>query len=84
MLNVYLGKSTIPYRILLIGIVLLCCVGTTKTFAQQKALVKGTVKDETGQALPGVSVRIGGSFTGTSTNITGEYSIFVTPGKVEL
>lgn len=84
MSQVYSVKMPITARIFLMVTVLLCCVGTAETFAQQKALIKGTVKDETGQLLPGVSVKLAASFTGTATSATGEYSIFVTPGKVEL
>lgn len=41
----------------------------------QKGTVKGVVKDEDGNTLPGVSVVIKGTNTGVATNINGEYTI---------
>ena len=86
MIKVYSQKvNTKPSVVLaLITLLLICCFGITESFSQQKAMVKGTVKDDNGQPLPGVNVVIAGSYSGTSTDPRGEYSIFVTPGKVEL
>ncbi len=51
----------------------------------QKATIKGTVTDESGQGMPGVTVRNTNSLSeGTSTFVDGTYSINVTPGKVVL
>ena len=36
--------------------------------------VSGTVKDETGMALPGVSVSIKGTTTGTQTDVNGHFT----------
>jgi len=48
------------------------------TFAQQKTIT-GTVSDETGP-LPGVSVIIKGTNTGTETDFDGNYSISANVG----
>ena len=50
------------------------------TFAQEKT-ISGTVSDETGP-LPGVSVVIKGTATGTETDFDGKYSISVNVGEV--
>jgi len=50
------------------------------TFAQEKTIT-GTVSDETG-ALPGVSVVIKGTSTGTETDFDGKYSINANTGDV--
>ena len=44
--------------------------------------VTGTVKDETGAALPGVSVVVKGTTTGTQTNINGKFTLSASPGDV--
>ena len=66
----------------LILILMMLCFGVTEAFAQKKAIVKGTVKDDSGQLLPGVNVVVAGSYSGVSTDPRGEYSIFVSPGKL--
>src|SRR5687767_9799618 len=43
----------------------------------QSSTVSGTIKDETGQALPGVSILVKGTSTGTSTDNDGKYSLNV-------
>ncbi|NTE00429.1 SusC/RagA family TonB-linked outer membrane protein [Agrobacterium tumefaciens] len=45
-------------------------------------VIKGTVKDEKGITLPGVTVVIKGTKTGTQTNATGQYSISAKTGDV--
>ncbi|PST83394.1 SusC/RagA family TonB-linked outer membrane protein [Pedobacter yulinensis] len=60
----------------LLGILLL----SWNAIAQQKN-VSGTVRDQgDGQPIPGVSVRVSGSQTGTSTNADGTYTISVQAG----
>jgi TonB-dependent starch-binding outer membrane protein SusC len=51
------------------------------TFAQQQ-IVSGTVIDESGLPLPGATVIIQGTSTGTSTDFDGNYSINVSSGQV--
>ena len=50
----------------------------------QETTVSGTVTDETGQPLPGVTVVVQGTSVGTVTNDDGEYSITVPSGAVLL
>ena len=50
------------------------------TYAQQKS-VSGTVREASG-VLPGVSVLIKGTTTGTETDFEGKYSIRVQKGQV--
>ncbi|QNK63940.1 carboxypeptidase-like regulatory domain-containing protein [Pedobacter sp. PAMC26386] len=51
----------------------LCCFLSLNAIAQQK--VTGTVRDIKGLPLPGVSVKIKDTKTGTFTNSNGQYSI---------
>lgn len=52
----------------------------TCTYAQTSINVKGVVKDEKGEVLPGVGVKIKGSSGGTLTNADGAFSLVV-PNK---
>ncbi|MHB8208941.1 SusC/RagA family TonB-linked outer membrane protein [Mucilaginibacter sp.] len=45
-------------------------------------IIKGTVKDATGQNLPGVTVTIKGTTTGTQTDVNGQFSISANQGDV--
>jgi TonB-linked SusC/RagA family outer membrane protein len=47
----------------------------------QDQTVSGTITDESGAALPGVSVRVKGTNKGTSTNASGVYSIKASAGS---
>ena len=51
-----------------------------QSFAQEKT-ISGTVSDDSG-ALPGVSIIIKGTFTGTETDFDGKYSIKALKGQV--
>ncbi|OHT44697.1 SusC/RagA family TonB-linked outer membrane protein [Flavobacterium tructae] len=51
------------------------------TFAQERA-VSGTVSDNTGIPLPGVSVLVKGTKTATQTDFDGKYSIKAAPNQV--
>lgn len=52
---------------------------------QAKTTVKGVVKDDTGEPIPGASVMLKGTTTGTITDIDGRFSLTYTPGnKAEL
>ncbi|MDR1274515.1 MAG: secretin and TonB N-terminal domain-containing protein, partial [Odoribacteraceae bacterium] len=44
---------------------------------QEPRLVRGTVKDEKGIPLPGVSVQVKGTLTGSSSDVKGEFVISV-------
>lgn len=62
---------------LFIGLLLI----TTQLWAQQNA-VSGKVTDDEGLPLPGVSVKIKGATSGTSTNTDGNYTIQAAKGQV--
>lgn len=51
------------------------------SFAQQRA-VSGTVSDNAGMPLPGVSVLIKGTKSGTQTDFDGKYAIKAGPDEV--
>lgn len=52
--------------------------------SQEKISVEGVVKDETGETMPGVTVMVKGTTTGTATDFDGRYKLetFRTPGMV--
>ncbi len=60
-------------------LVLLCC-SITAALAQEKN-VSGTVTDQNGLPLPGVSITIVGTNTGTQTDFDGNYSIMAAMGQ---
>jgi TonB-linked SusC/RagA family outer membrane protein len=53
-----------------------------KIAVNQAIQVSGTVTDETNQPLPGVSIMIKNTNKGTSTDVSGKYSISAEPGAV--
>jgi TonB-linked SusC/RagA family outer membrane protein len=55
-----------------------------QTSAQQERSVTGTVKDEKGQALPGVTVVLKGTNRGTSTDVSGRFNLSVPEGNSTL
>ena len=63
--------------LLLLGVFMV----SVTAFAQQK-IVTGNVTDESDQSLPGVSVKVKGTSTGTSTTENGDYSIRVSQGQI--
>ncbi|WP_374163134.1 SusC/RagA family TonB-linked outer membrane protein [Arcticibacter sp. MXS-1] len=65
--------------LLVISFVLAWCV---VAFAQN-ITVRGTVKDQKGEALPGVSVKVKGTTQGTSTGVNGDYTLSA-PGNATL
>jgi TonB-linked SusC/RagA family outer membrane protein len=52
-----------------------------QTEQSDKIFVRGVVVDEQGNSLPGVTVRIKGTSTGTATDYNGGYILEVPPGK---
>ncbi|NMM50372.1 SusC/RagA family TonB-linked outer membrane protein [Marinigracilibium pacificum] len=54
----------------------------TLTSYMIQAQVKGTIKDESGEAIPGVSVFIKGTTKGAVSNAAGEYSVDATEGEI--
>jgi TonB-linked SusC/RagA family outer membrane protein len=61
---------------------LLVCMLNVTVFAQHA--VKGVVKDQSGEAMIGVSVLVQGTSNGTVTDINGNYSISNVPSKATL
>ena len=59
----------------------LCMLLSTLTFAQQRELT-GTVKDNKGEPLPGVSILVKSTNTGTATDMDGKYALKVSTGDV--
>ena len=62
-------------------LVLLTVLFAQLTFAQERA-VSGTVTDNAGMPLPGVSVLLKGSTTGTQTDFDQKFSIKASPSSV--
>lgn len=62
-------------------LVLLVVLAAQLTFAQERA-VSGTVSDNAGMPLPGVSVLVKGTRSGTQTDFDGRYSIKASPSEV--
>ena len=50
-------------------------------FAQQQAVVSGTITDESGQPLNAVNIQINGSTVGVSSDAAGSYKIDIPTGK---
>ncbi|MFT6895404.1 MAG: TonB-linked SusC/RagA family outer membrane protein, partial [Algoriphagus sp.] len=55
-------------------VVVFLMLGAVSAFAQN-VQIRGTVSDETGAPLPGATILIKGTTTGTTTDIDGQYSI---------
>ncbi|WP_069658589.1 SusC/RagA family TonB-linked outer membrane protein [Arcticibacter eurypsychrophilus] len=53
-------------------------------FSQVSSVVRGKVTDQAGVDLPGVSIRVKGNNTGTSTDTQGQYTISVPTGDATL
>lgn len=54
-------------------------------FAQDKAIIKGVVTDQvSNEPLPGATIVVVGTTNGTSSNLQGEYSLFVESGQFEI
>lgn len=64
-------------------IYLICCFALFIVgISQAQQLISGTVKDLTGQALPGANVLIKGSINGTTTDFNGKFQLKVSTGAV--
>lgn len=69
-------------RVGCIGLLGLLCMG--QLLAQSALSVSGRVTDDSGQGLPGVSVVLKNSSSGTTTNADGDYRISVSDGAAKL
>lgn len=74
-LDYCLSNTTLGYDINKNVIVIISKSLDKKDKKAKSIVVKGTVKDEKGNSLPGVSVVVKGTSLGVSTNVKGEYSI---------
>ena len=77
-MNTYVYKERIWKRITILYLFLLFSI--TTIFAQQGITVTGVISDQTGETLPGVSIQVKGTTTGTITDINGKYTLSV-PGR---
>ncbi|MFC5284399.1 SusC/RagA family TonB-linked outer membrane protein [Pedobacter alpinus] len=64
------------------GFVFLLCFAAKQSIAQTKIKVQGIVKSVEGEPLPGVSVSIKDTKTGTTTDLNGQFTISTEPGKI--
>lgn len=64
-------------KLLISTLLLFCCCLTTR--AQEKKVVTGTIKDERGTPLPGVTVKEKGTQNGAMTTVEGAYRLSVNP-----
>ena len=62
-------------------LVLIMVLLTQITFAQER-VVSGIVSDNTGMPLPGVSVLVRGTKTGTQTDFDGKFAIKASPSQI--
>lgn len=74
-------KYTVKDRFILLTTV---DVAGNEITVQQQRTVSGTVTDDSGQPLPGVTVVVKGTTQGTMTNVDGEYSISNIPENTTL
>jgi TonB-linked SusC/RagA family outer membrane protein len=65
----------------LFGLILLMLFTVLNTVAQS-ANVSGTVKDKTGEVVPGATIVVKGTQTGTVTDLDGNFSIKAEPGDI--
>ncbi|MFT3948748.1 MAG: SusC/RagA family TonB-linked outer membrane protein [Agriterribacter sp.] len=77
-LNTVLSNTTLRYRILNDNLVVLSAAAKELN----SHIVKGTITDENGQPLQGVSIRLKGSNSGVSTGADGTFSIEVPDNSV--
>jgi TonB-linked SusC/RagA family outer membrane protein len=68
-------RSALRGRVVLLLWLSLLAAGTT--YAQTERVVSGTVVDDTGMAIPGASILISGTSTGTRTDADGKFTLVV-------
>lgn len=73
------------YKVIKFALAILLSLCFSSVQAQEKGMVTGVVTDaNTGDPLPGATVKIVGSYSGAATDVRGNFDIFVEPGTVEL
>ncbi len=60
------------------------CFLSAATYAQTGLIVGKIIDEQTGEVLPGASVRLSGTNTGVATNLAGEFSIRVQSGSTSI
>lgn len=69
----------------LLCLLLAVCFGTAPSTLAQNGTVQGVISEaETGDTIPGASVVVAGTTTGTAANPDGEYSLSLPPGTYDL
>lgn len=63
------------------GVIVVLLLLRFTTFAQSAGAVQGTVRDEKGQPIPGVTVKLKGTTNGTVTDINGKFNIAAPQGS---
>jgi len=74
------GKNLLTYLKSILFFMLVATFFTTSVFAQD-VTVTGKVADPKGSGLPGVSIAVKGSTSGTNTDMDGNYSLSTSPGS---
>ncbi len=74
-------KSILSKRTQLLWYFLFLLMAPVTLFAQKRQIT-GTVFDETGKSIPGVTVMVTGTTRGTATNLDGQYSIEAQSGDI--
>jgi TonB-linked SusC/RagA family outer membrane protein len=64
-----------PKSVFVICVAIFCMFLSGNVFAQGQIKITGTVTDTAGAVLPGVAVRFKGTQTGTSTDVTGKFTL---------
>lgn len=81
-------ENPYTFRELVTGLIIIEAIhnrSTTKAESiPEPFLVTGLITDKSGIPLPGVTVIVKGSLTGTVTNLKGEFSFFIPPGPSNL
>ncbi len=71
------------FTLRIVAVLVFCFAISSLAYAQTQ--VKGRVVDEGGEPLPGVSVIVAGTRTGTSTDLNGDFSLSMkVPGNLEI
>lgn len=74
---VFSGKSLTSRLLAIVSVFFLC----VPSYAQEGVSVSGTVKDASGQVVPGASVFVDGTTIGVSTDLDGNYQLKVPSSK---
>ena len=78
-LKMVLGKVNLEFEFF--NNVILIRAKGEKEAAQEKRVIRGTVRDEEGQPLPGVTVLVKGTVTGVATDINGKFELKCEPNS---